>query len=138
MKRMPLFAQLVVDEHGQPVETSWVGDEPCYVVNDAGFRRHIPSDAVDKQVLQALQSQVAGMEDELSKQAAQMLGQDDIFTVAMLKQQFANMEQHFDEILQTGLPEEVRAYMGMLGFRIVIDIHGDVLEIEQPSQPGEE
>lgn len=133
-----MFAGLVVDENGNPADTAWVGDEPCYVVDDAGFRRHIPSDDVDRQVLAALRAQIAGMEDELSKQAAQMMGQDDIFTVAMIKTQLSNMEAHFDEILQAGLPEEVRAYMGMMGFRVVIDLHGDVLRVDQPSMPDNE
>jgi hypothetical protein len=42
MANQPLFAGLVVDEFGNPVETAFVGDEPMYVVNDQGFRRHVP------------------------------------------------------------------------------------------------
>ncbi len=138
MTRTPLFAGLVVDEFGQPVGTATVGDEPCYVVDDAGFHRHIPSAEVDRQVLQAMRDQMAGMEDELSLQTAKMLGQDDLFTVAMIRQQLENMEDQFDALLQTGFPEEMRAYLGMLGFRVVINLHGEVLRVEQPGQPGEE
>ncbi len=131
MTRLPLFAGLVIDEYGQPVDTALVGDEPCYVVDDAGFRRHIPSAEVDRQVLAAMRAQVAGMEDELSVQAAKMLGQDDLFTVAMIRQQLENMETQFDALLQTGFPEELRAYLGMMGFRVVINVHGEVLHVEQ-------
>jgi hypothetical protein len=34
--------------------------------------------------------------------------------------------------MTTGIPEEVRAYLGMMGFRIRINLHGEVLEIDQP------
>jgi hypothetical protein len=34
--------------------------------------------------------------------------------------------------MKTGLPEELRAYLGMMGFRIRINFHGEVLEVAQP------
>ena len=68
----------------------------------------------------------------ISEQAAKMLGQDDIFSVAMLAQQLKQMKDQFDMIIQTGIPEESRAYLGMLGFKIRINYHGEVLEVEQP------
>lgn len=132
MPKQPLFEGLIVDENDNPVETAYVGGEPCYVVNDAGFRRHIPSEDVDRQVLEQMSDMIAGHEDLLSKQAAKMLGQDDIFTRAMIENQLKQMEQQFDRILEAGIPEESRAYMGMTGFRIRIDVHGDVIEIDQP------
>ncbi len=132
MPKQPLFEGLIVDENDNPVETAYVGGEPCYVVNDAGFRRHIPSEDVDRQVLEQMSDMIAGHEDLLSEQAAKMLGQDDIFTRAMIENQLKQMEQQFDRILEAGIPEESRAYMGMTGFRIRIDVHGNVIEIDQP------
>ena len=61
-----------------------------------------------------------------------MLGQEDIFTRALIENQLKNMETQFQRIIETGIPEEGIAYMGMTGFRIRINVHGDVLEIEQP------
>lgn len=132
MPKQPLFEGLIVDENDNPVETAYVGGEPCYVVDDAGFRRHIPSEDVDRQVLEQMSEMISGHEDLLSEQAAKMLGQDDIFTRAMIENQLKQMEQQFDRILETGIPEESRAYMGMTGFRIRINVHGDVIEINQP------
>lgn len=132
MPKQPLFEGLIVDENDNPVETAYVGGEPCYVVNDAGFRRHIPSEDVDRQVLEKMSEMIAGHEDLLSEQAAKMLGQDDIFTKAMIENQLKQMDQQFDRILEAGIPEESRAYMGMAGFRIRINVHGDVIEINQP------
>jgi hypothetical protein len=41
------------------------------------------------------------------------------------------------QLLAQGLPEEARAWLGMLGFRVIIDVHGNVLRVEQPSAPEE-
>lgn len=127
-----LFEGLVVDEFDRPVELVYVGDEPCYVVDDDGFRRHIPSEKVDRQVLDAMHEMIEGHEDILSEQAAKMLGQDDIFSVAMLATQLKQIEEQFETLLNTGIPEEARAYMGMMGFRVRINLHGEVLEVDQP------
>ena len=132
MNKKPLFSDLIVDENDQIVETAYVGNEPCYVVNDKGFLRHIPSEFVDRQVLKKMQETVEGQESLLSEQMAKMLGQDDIFTRAMLETQFKQMDKQFDKILEVGIPEEAIAYMGMTGFRIRINLHGEVIDIEQP------
>lgn len=102
--------------------------------------RHIPAEEVDRQVWQYMQSQIEGNEDLLSEHAAEMLGQEDIFTLAAIQSQLKNMDEQFDNLAETGIPEESRVYMGMIGFRIIISIHGDVLEIVQPGiiDPHEE
>jgi len=132
MAKQPLFAGLVFDEYNHAADTALIGDEPCYVVDDAGFRRHIPSAQVDRQVLDHLAEMMKGSEDLLSEQAAKMLGQEDVFTVAAIQQQLKNMDKQFDQLMQVGLPEDMRAYLGMMGFKIVINIHGEVLRVEQP------
>ena len=137
MPRQPLFAGLIVDEFEQPAGTAYVGGEPCYVVNDHGFLRHIPSEQVDRKVLEMLRQQISGNEDMLSEQAAKMLGTDDIFSKAMLENQLKNMDKQFDAILDTGIPEDSRAFMGMAGFKIVINVHGEVLRMDQPSSTDE-
>lgn len=132
MPKQALFAGLVIDENDQPVEVAYIGDEPCYVVNDQGFHRHIPSEAVDRQVMQLMHESIEGHEEELSDQAAKMLGQEDIFSRAMIANQIKNIEKQFDALLETGIPEEGRAYMGMVGFRIKINLHGEIVDIIQP------
>ncbi|GAP14064.1 hypothetical protein LARV_01826 [Longilinea arvoryzae] len=136
--RKALFEGLVVDENGNLVTTGYVGDEPCYIVNDSGFLRHVPSEQVDRQVLQMMGEQIEGHEDEISEQTAKMLGQEDIFTRAMLLNQIKQMDKQFESLLQTGIPEDARAYMGMMGFKIVIDMHGEIVRVDQPSAPSDE
>lgn len=132
MPRQPLFAGLVFDERDQPVETTYIGDEPFYVVDDDGFRRHIPSEQVDRQVLNSMREMIEGHEDILSEQTAKMLGQEDIFSRALIESQLKQIDKQFDALLETGIPEDGRAYMGMMGFRITINVHGEVVDINQP------
>ncbi|MEW6284672.1 MAG: hypothetical protein AB1509_00455 [Chloroflexota bacterium] len=132
MTRSPLFAGLVFDEADRLVETALVGDEPCYVVNDLGFRRHIPSEQVDRQVLGHIAELMKGSEDLISQETAKMLGQEDVFTKAAIEQQLKNIDKQFDQLMEMGIPEDVRAYLGMMGFKVTINVHGEVLSINQP------
>ena len=75
---------------------------------------------------------IEGSEGVIAEQAAKMLGQDDPFSKAMLESQIKKIDQNLDSVLDTGIPEEGRAYMGMMGFRVRINVHGDVLAVEQP------
>jgi len=142
MPQKPVFPGLVVDEFDRPVETSFVGDEPCYVVNDNGFHRHIPSKDVDLQVLRQMAEMIQGNEDMLADMTAKQLGQDDIFSRAILEDQLKHINDSFQQLLDIGLPDEVRSYLGMMGFKIRINVHGEVLAVEQPGmieeEPGEE
>ena len=137
MTRKALFGGLVIDENGRAAETAYVGEEPCYVVDDAGFRRHIPSEQIDRTVLGQIAELMKGSEDLISAQAAKMLGQDDIFTKAMIEQQLKHVDKQFDAVLETGIPEDMRAYLGMLGFKVIINMHGEVLRVEQPGAAGD-
>jgi len=138
MPRQPLFAGLVTDESDRRVDTAFVGDEPCYVVDDYGFRRHIPSEQVDRVVLSQIAGLMKGSEDILSEQTAKMLGQEDVFTKAAIEQQLKNIDKQFDQLMQAGIPEDMRAYLGMVGFKIIINVHGEVLKVEQPGAAGDE
>ena len=141
MPRQPLFAGLVIDEFGNVAESAFIGDEPCYVVDDAGFRRHIPAEQVDRQVLGQIAKSMKGSEEYLSEQTAKMLGQEDIFSKAMIEQQLKNIDKQLDQLMQVGIPEDMRAYLGMTGFKIVINMHGEVIRLEQPgiaSDDGDE
>jgi hypothetical protein len=138
MPRQPLFTGLVVDENGTVADTALVGGEPCYVVDDLGFRRHIPSEQVDRVVLGEIAGMMKGSEEYISEQTAKMLGQEDIFTKAALERQLKDIDKQFDLLIQTGIPDDTRIYLGMVGFKIVINVHGEVVRVEQPSAPDNE
>jgi len=138
MPRQPLFAGLVVDEFDRRVDTTLVGDEPCYIVDDAGFRRHIPAEQIDRVVLGEIASLMKGSEDLISEQTAKMLGQEDVFTKAAIEQQLKNIDKQFDQLMQAGIPEDMRAYLRMMGFKVIVNVHGEVLKVEQPGMAGGE
>ena len=138
MPKQPLFAGLVIDENGNPADTAYVGEDPCYVIDDAGFHRHISSEEIDRQVLKHLADLMKGSEDLISEQTAKMLGQDDVFSVAAITQQLKNMDKQFELLLQQGLPEEARAYLGMMGFKVIVNYQGEVLRVEQPGAIDDE
>ena len=48
------------------------------------------------------------------------------------------VEKHFDAVLQSGFLEEMRSYLGMMGFKVVINYHGEVVRVEQPGAAGDE
>ena len=138
MTKQTLFAGLVFDEADRPLETASVGDDPCYVVDDAGFRRHIPAQYVDRQVLGEIKSLIAGNEDALSEQTAKMIGSEDPFSKAMIQNQLKHIDEQFEQLFQVGIPEDMRAYLGMTGFKVIVDYHGTVLRVEQPAAASDE
>ena len=129
-RRQPLFTGLVFNEEGQPAEVAYVGDEPNYVILDAGFRRHVPSEYVDRQVLRWLQEQILANRELVTEGMLAMLGKDDLFTKAMIDASIQNI----DRLIDQGMPDDARTWLGMFGFRIIVDIHGDVVRIDLPAQ----
>jgi len=137
MARQSLFSGLIVDASDRPVDVTSVGGEAFYVIDDDGFRRHVESEYVDKQVLGHLYEMMQGHEELISEETMKMIGQEDIFTKAMIETSLKNLDNRFDELIDHGMPEEARAWLGMIGFRVVINIHGDVIRVEQPGASGE-
>ena len=65
------------------------------------------------------------------------IGQDDLFTKAVIDNSLKNLDQQFDQLIENGMPDELRAWIGMLGFRVRIDSQGNVIEVVQPEAPEE-
>ena len=135
MAKHALFTGLVADPLGEPVEVAAVGGEAFYVLDDDGFKRHIESEGVDRQVLARFAEFIRGNEDLVSEGTMKALGQEDLFTKAIIDNSLKNLEKQFERLIETGLPEEVRAWMGVLGFQVLIDAHGEVIEVRQPTGP---
>ncbi len=128
--RRALFAGLIQDEEGKPVDVVLVGDTPYYVIDDAGFRRHVESEAVDRQVIEMLREQFMAHREIATEAMLQMLGQDDLFTKAMIDASIKNM----DRVIEHGLPDDARVWLGMLGFRVIVNVHGQVVRLDMPEQ----
>jgi hypothetical protein len=136
MSKTALFAGLVVDEGDHSLETALVGGEAFYVVDDDGFRRHVPAEDIDKTVLAELRDQIMDNRDAVTQGALQMMGADDLFSKAMIDSSLKNIDSNFAKLMDQGLPEQARQWLGMLGFRIVVNYHGEVVRMDSPGVAG--
>ena len=128
--RHALFKGLVYDEADAVVESTFIGAEPNYVVRDGDFKRHIPAEVVDRQVVEWIQQQALANKELVSDQIMTMLGQDDLFTKAMIDSSLGNM----DKMMEQGIPDDARTMLGMMGFKIVINVHGELVNLDMPHQ----
>ena len=133
MGRIAVFEGLVVDEADRPLQATTVGGEAQYVIDDNGFLRHVDAEAIDRQVIEAIQAQVNANKDMVEEGIMKMIGHDDLFTKAALDVSIKNM----DQILEHGIPQDARQWLGIMGFRIVVNLHGEVVEFKWPGAPGE-
>ena len=84
---------------------------------------------VDRQVLRFMRQQVEGSRDLAVGAMLDMMGRDDLFTKAAVESTIDRME---DAVGQP-IPEDARQWLGMLGFKIVIDDQGAVVDIQMPA-----
>jgi hypothetical protein len=132
--RHALFAGLVVSEQDELVEVAYIGAVPHYVILDDGFRRHVEAEVVDRQVIQLLRQQILSNRELVTQGMLAMLGKDDLFTKAMIDASIQNLERHIDVLFDHGLPEDTRTWLGMLGFKVVVNVHGEVVRLDAPGQ----
>ncbi len=128
--REPLFAGLIYNEEGQPAQVAQVGPDICYAIPDGDFLRHVDAIDVDQQVLRHLKERFLPMKDVLVEGVMQMMGADDPFTRAALEKGIENM----DQMLEPGAvnAEDFRLALWMSGFRVIVNIHGEVVRVEIP------
>jgi len=124
-----MFAGLVFDQEENALDVTWVGENACYVVYEDDFKRHVDAAAVDRQVLRFMREQVEGNRDMAVSAMLEMMGRDDLFTKVAVESTIDNMEQAVGQ----PIPEDARQWLGMLGFKIVIDEQGTVLDIQMPA-----
>lgn len=131
MAQRALFEGLVYDEYDNLLATAVVGGEAQYVFDDDGFRRHIDAELIDRQVLSFFLEQLQQNRDLAVQQALQMLGSEDLMTKAAVDASLRNIST--DQIMAQGVPDQARDMLGMLGFRVVVNMHGEVLRLDQPA-----
>ncbi|MCS6828485.1 MAG: hypothetical protein NZ553_17855 [Caldilinea sp.] len=129
MARTAMFAGLVFDQTGRVAEVTHVGENACYVIYEDDFKRHIDAEVVDRQVLRFMRQQVEGNRDLAVGAILEMIGRDDLFTKAAVESTI----EHIEEAVGQPIPEEARQWLGMLGFKIIIDEQGTVVDIQMPT-----
>lgn len=130
---MAFFEGLVEVEDGLPVTVATIGGTSYYVIDDQGFHRHVEAAQVDRIVLAQFLQQLQEHPDEASEAMLRMLGQDDLFTKAMVDSTIRNID--LDQVVAQRLPPEAVQWLGMLGFRVIIDVHGEVVRLDMPVAP---
>lgn len=133
-----IFEGLVTDETGTPASVVYVGSEPTYVIFEDGFKYHIDARHVDEQVLAEFEGHVHDNESLISENVMKLMGKDDIFTKAAVASNVRNFEKTYPQLFENGIPEGARQYLGMLGFRVMINRHGDILGINMPTSTDED
>jgi len=127
--RKALFANLVYDEDGEQVQTTFIGIEPHYIIMDGDFKRHVAAEIIDRQVVQIIQQHAEDNKELVSEQMMSMIGKDDLFTKVMIDSSIGQMGQ----VMEQGLPDDARMMLGMMGFKIVVNVHGEVIDLEMPN-----
>ena len=112
---MTFFEGLIVTEDGAPVSVAHIGAESFYVIDDQGFRRHIDAAEVDRPVMAQFLAQLQEHKDEAGQAMLKMIGQDDLFTKAMVDSTLDNIT--LDQMIGQTLPPDAQQWLSMLGFR---------------------
>ncbi len=131
-----LFEGLVRDENGDACMVGHVGADPVYIVSDGGFTYHVDAHRVDEQVMAVFAEQVKDHQPEVSEGILKMMGKADLFMKAQVDSNLKNFDKNMDSIYQIGIPENARVMLGMMGFHVIINRHGEMVRLELPSQSG--
>lgn len=136
MAQQAMFSGLIYDEYDNPLATAFVGGEAHYVLDDDGFRRHIDAETIDRQVLAVFLEQLEQNKDMAVEQAMEMMGQDDLLTKAALDASLRNIDA--DQIIAQGVPAQARDMLAMFGFRVIVNLHGEIVRMDQPAAPEDD
>ena len=128
MGSIAVFAGLVFDELGRALGVTTIGGEAQYVIDDDGFLRHIDAASIDRQVLAVIQEQINAHKDIVEEGMMRMLDNYDLFTKATIDASIKNL----DQVLERGIPDDARMWLGMMGFRVVVNVHGEVIKFDMP------
>lgn len=125
-----LFGDLVFNEEGQPARVVYVGGDPHYAVPDGDFLRHVEAEYVDRQVVAVIQERILEMRDAVTEGVIHLLGQEDLFTRASIEHTIDNLDRILDS--SDVDVDELRTALWMTGFRVTVNVHGDVVHVEVP------
>ena len=132
MATQAFFTGLIYDDNDNLIEAVNVGNDSFYVVDDYGFKRHIDSREVDEKIIRLFTDQIDGNEDYLANAAANMTGKTDLFSMAMFKSQLKNIDKEIEAMFRQGPPPGLAEILGMSGFKVNIDMHGNIINVKMP------
>ena len=129
-RRVALFGDLVFNEAGEVARTVFIGGAPYYAIREGDFLRHVEAEYVDRQVIAELKERFLSMRDAIVDGVAHMIGGEELFTRPAIEHAIENM----DQILTAGGVDvdQLRTALWMSKFRVTVDLHGDVVEVDMP------
>ena len=74
---------------------------------------------------------------QFANAAANMTGKTDLFSMAMFKNQLLNIDKEIDSMLNQAPPPGLAEFLGMSGFKVNIDLHGNITHVNMPAVPDE-
>lgn len=128
MAQVAMFEGFICDEQLRPLAIGWVGADACYLYDDAGFLKHLDAAEIDRKILQFFKDQVLENKETAIRGMLEMMGKDDIFTKTALEYQLAHMDENVDQVI----PPQARELLRTLGFKIIIDDQGNLIDIQMP------
>ena len=134
MERQALFAGLIYNQAGEPAQLAYIGGVAHYAIPDEGFLRHVEANKIDNVIIAHLKEQITSMQDQVVKSMLEMLGKRDLFTKAAIEASIRNLEQG----IRQSDHDQWLPWLQLFGFRVIVDIHGEVVEIIYPTSPEED
>ena len=135
MANKAFFTGLIYDENDNLIETATIGNDCFYIVDDYGFKRHIDSREVDEKIVRLFTDQINGNEEYLANAAANMTGKTDLFSMAMFKNSLLNIDKEIESMFKQDPPPGLSEFLGMSGFKVNIDLHGNIINVNMPTPP---
>ncbi len=128
--RPAAFEHLIYDLAGESVPIKKIGSHDFYVVEEDGFDYHIAASKVDAAVWDTLKSHFQKAKEDHLPAALAAMGVEDPFTLAAYEAAIDNIGMA-DTLL---IAPEHKDMLALMGFRVVIDCHGDVQDVVLPEQ----
>jgi len=122
-----------ITKRANPAQVVNIGGIAHYAIPDNGFLRHVEAYIIDNAVLANIKSQITANEDMVIRGVLQMMGKDDLFTKAAVAASINNMEQS----IRQSDPSQWLPWLRYLGFRVIVNVHGEVVELIYPQQENE-
>ena len=133
-RQQAIFAGLISNEDEDPVDVTYVGGEAFYVIPDGDFKRHVEAAKVDDEIITILREQMEGRQDLIVDGVLKFLGKEDLFTKASIDMALKN----FDQAFRHADPQQWKPWLGMMGFRVIVNVHGEIVRVESPEQEIDE
>ena len=133
VERQALFAGLIYNERGEPAQVAYVGGVAHYAIPDDGFLRHVEAYKIDREIIAHLKEQISSMQDEVVQAMMQALGKNDLLTKAAIDASIRNLEWS----IRQSDPDQWLPWLKLFGFRVIVDVHGNVVRIIYPSPPSD-